>query len=204
MSLTIPFSAACERNKDSILQTIDPILNGASSVLEIGSGTGQHAIYFAGHHPHLLWQTSDQAEYIQGLNAQLENVNCTNALAPFELNVNQPTWCLKPKVFDVIYTANTMHIMTWSDVEAFFAGLHQVAKKDTALIIYGPFKYNGKFTSQSNRVFDQTLRDRGVGSGIRDFEAVDQLAGTAGFSLVEDHKMPANNQCLVWSNQSKT
>jgi len=201
VSLTIPFSAACERNKDVILQTIDPVLNTANSVLEIGSGTGQHAIHFAKHYPHLYWQTSDQAKYMQGLNSQLENANRDNVLAPFELNVNQTVWCPKPNSYDVIYTANTMHIMSWSDVEAFFAGLEQVSKKDTTLVVYGPFKYNGKFTSPSNGEFDQTLRARGVGSAIRDFEAVDQLAGTAGFGLIADHKMPANNQCLVWRAQ---
>lgn len=198
MSLTIPFSAACERNKDIILQTIDPLLNTAKSVLEIGSGTGQHAIYFANHHPQIFWQTSDQAEYLHGLSAQLENANCTNVMPPLTLNVNQAAWYPKPKMYDVIYTANTLHIMSWSDVETFFTGLHQVAKKGTALIVYGPFKYNGEFTSHSNAVFDQTLRGRGVGSAIRDFETVDQLAETAGFSLINDHKMPANNQCLIW------
>lgn len=204
--MNIPFSQACERNKDPILEAIQPYLQDAKSVLEIGSGTGQHALYFAQNLSHLTWQTSDQAQYLDGINAQINNAKqhnqeLSNLINPFELDVTQPDWlpkALAGQKFDAVYSANTLHIMAWNQVKAFFAGLPEVVAKDTYLIIYGPFKYQGKFTSESNEVFDQDLISRGVGSAIRDFEEVDQLAKEVGFRLVKDIAMPANNQCLIW------
>ena len=201
MSLVIPYSAACERNKDVILEVIQPYLNQAKTVLEIGTGTAQHAIYFAQHAPHLRWQTSDQNEYLEGINAQLQNANIGNVQRPYELDVNQTQWLQSQQRFDLIYTANTFHIMRWSDVCAFFDGLNNVVNENSVLIVYGPFKYNDEFTSASNQVFDQTLRSRECGSAIRDFEAVDELAKKQGFELIENHSMPANNQCLIWRRE---
>lgn len=196
--LNLPFSQACERNKDIIFETIRPFLVSAGSVLEIGSGTGQHSLYFANNCPHLSWQTSDQSFYLDGIRAQLSNNQVANILSPLELDVNQATWIADAVRYDIVYTANTLHIMRWSDVQAFFNGLGQVTKSGSVLIIYGPFKYAGEFTSSSNSTFDQSLRAGGQGSAIRDFEAVEQLAITNGFSLVMDVAMPANNQCLIW------
>lgn len=202
MSVIIPFSDACERNKDVILEVISPYLADAGTVLEIGSGTGQHAIYFARHCAHLKWQTSDQPQYLAGLSAQLENAQVSNALAPIELNVNQRQWLSEPARYDVIYTANTFHIMRWQDVCGFFEGLRQVINPHSLLVVYGPFRYDGKYTSASNRAFDQNLQGRGFGSALRDFEAINDLASRQGFALLEDRSMPANNQCLVWRHQS--
>jgi cyclopropane fatty-acyl-phospholipid synthase-like methyltransferase len=201
MSLVIPFSEACERNKDAILETISPFLQEASSVLEIGSGTAQHAVYFARNTPHLSWQTSDQAQYIEGISAQLQNAEVANVMAPLQLDVRQTVWCESQQKFDLIYSANTLHIMSWDEVACFFTGLAAVSQPEAYLIFYGPFKYQGEFTSESNRQFDQILRARGVGSAIRDFEEVNQLAQDAGLSLVLDQAMPANNQCIIWQNQ---
>ncbi|MBX2849301.1 MAG: DUF938 domain-containing protein [Acidiferrobacterales bacterium] len=206
----LPFSQACERNKDPILEVIQPHLKQAKSVLEIGSGTGQHALYFAQNLVHLNWQTSDQEMYLAGINAQINNAKdhdrgLSNLLSPFELDVTQKHWLpksLQNQKYDAIYSANTLHIMAWPQVEALFEGLYQVTKEGTYLIVYGPFKYQGKFTSESNGVFDQDLRSRGVGSAIRDIEAADKLANSAGFKLVEDVAMPANNQCLIWQNRN--
>ena len=203
MAISIPFSAACERNKDVILETISPYLSNSETVLEIGSGTAQHALHFAKQNPHLKWQTSDQKQYLEGITAQLKNSDVANIHLPFELNVNQMAWQKTPEQYEVIYTANTLHIMSWNDVQAFFAGLHQVTKDNAQLIVYGPFKYKGEFTSPSNQAFDQSLQERGVGSGIRDFEAVNELASNTGFNLIEDYKMPANNQCLVWQKGNR-
>ena len=194
----LPFSQACERNKDIIFDTIKAHLDTATKVLEIGSGTAQHAMHFAQSCPHLSWQTSDQSFYLDGIRAQLSNNNIVNVLPPLELDVNQSAWVSDSTVYDIVYTANTLHIMRWGDVQAFFAGLGQVTKSGSLLIVYGPFKYAGEFTSHSNGGFDQSLRAGGQGSAIRDFEAVNQLAIANGFRLLMDVSMPANNQCLVW------
>ncbi|MEM7359982.1 MAG: DUF938 domain-containing protein [Pseudomonadota bacterium] len=200
-SLNIPFSQACERNKDAILDVIRPHLVEAKTVLEVGSGTGQHAVYFARNLPHLSWQTSDQKIYLEGVAAQLANCfaeDQNNALSPIELDVLQDRWLKEESAFDAVYTANTLHIMDWETVQAFFRGLPQVTRKGSKLIIYGPFKYQGEFTSASNGVFDQSLRVRGVGSAIRDFGEVDKLAQEQGFAMLDDVSMPANNQCIIW------
>lgn len=202
--LNIPFSQACERNKDAILEVITPYLANAKTVLEVGSGTGQHAVYFARHCPHLAWQSSDQQQYLDGIRAQLLNSHDdgrNNPLPPIELDVLQARWLSEDATYDAIFTANTLHIMSWEVVQAFFAGLPQVSAIGSKLIIYGPFKYHGEFTSASNQVFDQSLRVRGVGSAIRDFEAVDELAREQGFDLLQDVSMPANNQCIVWQQE---
>lgn len=202
--IDIPFSEACERNKAIILEIIRPILKRVETILEVGSGTAQHAIHFAGSLPELSWQTSDQPSYLGGINAALDYAFSCNAslqeaiLRPIELNVNQRVWLRDARKFDAVYTANTFHIMTESDVDQFFAGIEQVIHSESYLIVYGPFKYAGEFTSESNGNFDQVLRERGVGSGIRDFEIVDALAQERGFKLLSDTAMPANNQCLIW------
>ncbi len=200
--MQIPYSEACERNKEPILRVIDSYLNNATNVLEIGSGTAQHAVYFSSLKPHIRWQTSDQRHYLSGIEAQLLVSKVANVLGPTELDVNQLEWFSDDEIFDLVYTANTFHIMSEQDVLAFFTGLTNVVKSGAVLVVYGPFRYGGKFTSDSNLAFDERLRSRGVGSGIRDFEWVNELAKKAGLSLVADHKMPANNQCIIWRNDS--
>lgn len=207
--IDIPFSEACERNKAVILETIRPILERVDTVLEIGSGTAQHAIHFANSLPELNWQTSDQQSYLSGINAALDcafakQANLQESIArPIALNVNQGEWLSDARKFDAVYTSNTFHIMTQDDVERFFKGIENVSNDNSYLIVYGPFKYAGEFTSESNGNFDQVLRERGVGSGIRDFETVDMLAQEQGFILVSDTPMPANNQCLVWQRAKR-
>lgn len=203
MSPSIPFSPACERNKDVILGTIRRYLAKARTVLEIGSGTAQHAVHFAHDCPHLIWQSSDQRHYLQGIEAQLSNNDANNVLHPFELDVNQAVWCVDGSRYDAIYTANTFHIMRWEEVHAFFRGLPQVINPGGLLIVYGPFRYQGAFTSASNQRFDESLRARGVGSAIRDFEAVNALVQAQTFELLEDVNMPANNQCLIWRSMTE-
>lgn len=198
MSIEIPFSAPCERNKDVILEVISPYLEKVDSVLEIGTGTAQHALHFAKELPRLIWQTSDQLPYLEGIHAQLDNTPLENVRYPITLDVNQSVWCEGGERFPAVFTANTFHIMSWSSVRAFFSGLPEVTTSDAYLIVYGPFKYHGKFTSESNKEFDQTLRASDWGSAIPDYYEVAELAKGAGFVLVKDVTMPANNQCLIF------
>ncbi len=192
----LPFSPACERNQDPILSVLKPLLINSCHLLEIGSGTGQHAVYFAKNLPHVTWHTSDLSENHIAINSWLNAKKLPNTRAPFELNVQKEQW--PEQKFDVIYSANTLHIMSWKAVEQFFAQLDQHITSKGLLIIYGPFNYQGKFTSDSNQQFEQWLKSEDPQRGIRDFEAVNDLAEHAGLSLINDNEMPANNRLIVW------
>lgn len=191
-----PHSDACERNKGPILQVLRPAFSACKHVLEIGSGTGQHAVHFATELPWLVWQPSEMAESMPGLRKRIFSEGPSNLRAPVELDVTQLPWDVRR--VDGVFTANTLHIMHWPQVEALFAGMPTVVKPGTVLAIYGPFRYGGEYTSESNESFDTMLHARDPQSGIRDFEEVDALARGAGFALVADHPMPANNQALIW------
>jgi hypothetical protein len=193
-------SEASERNKGPILEVLKEAFAGSTHVLEIGSGTGQHAVHFAAAMPWLIWQPSEMPDAMPGLRKRIFNEGLSNLRAPVEIDVTAPAWDVR-KV-DAVFTANTLHIMSWPQVEAMFAGLPAVAKAGTVLAIYGPFRYRGAYTSPSNESFDRMLHARDLDSGIRDFEAVDALARRAGFSLVADHPMPANNQTIVWRREA--
>ncbi len=196
---SLPFSEACERNKAPILAVLQRRLaRQAGVVLEIGAGTGQHAVHFARHLPRLSWQPSERLEHLAALRARIEVEGSCNLLAPFELDVEHGDWPCGADSFDAVYTANTLHIVSWPQVQALFRGVGRVLREQGLLIVYGPFRYGGQFTSHSNAVFDEALRSRDPLSGIRDFEAVDALAAAQGLALVEDCAMPANNQALVW------
>lgn len=192
----LPHSDACERNKGPILQVLRPAFSACKHVLEIGSGTGQHVVYFATEMPGIVWQPSEKAESMPALRKRIFNEGPSNLRAPVELDVTQLPWDVRR--VDGVFTANTLHIMHWPQVEALFAGLPAVVKPEAVLAIYGPFRYGGDYTSESNESFDTLLHARDPQSGIRDFEAVDALARGAGFALVADHPMPANNQALIW------
>jgi hypothetical protein len=190
-----PHSLSCDRNRDPILAVLRRHFADRRHVLEIGSGTGQHAVYFAAALPHLTWQTSDVVENLPGIRMWLDEAHLPNLLAPLLLDVNGQ-W---PQArYDAVFSANTLHIMSWSEVQTFFSKLDAALTADAVLAIYGPFNYGGHFTSPSNASFDATLKDRAAHMGIRDFEAVDALARSIGLALVEDCAMPANNRTLVW------
>jgi cyclopropane fatty-acyl-phospholipid synthase-like methyltransferase len=193
--VTKPFAPSCERNQGPILEVLQRHLGATRRVLEIGSGTGQHAVHFAAAMPWLAWQCSDRADNLSGIAAWRDEAALANTPPAIELDVDGP-W--PGNGFDAVFTANSLHIMGWPQVEAFFAGVGKVLQEDGLLIVYGPFNYGGEFTSDSNRAFDQWLKDRDPASGIRDFEAVDALARAIGLALVEDNAMPANNRALVW------
>ena len=199
-AVPLPFAESCERNKGPILEVLKQAFADCKHVLEIGSGTGQHAVHFATEMPWLVWQPSEMADQMLGLRKRIFNEGPKNLRAPVAIDVSAPPWDVR-KV-DGIFTANTLHIMHWPQVEAFFAGLPAVAKPGAVLAIYGPFRYRGAHTSGSNESFDAMLRARDPGSGVRDFEAVDALARAAGFEFVADHPMPANNRTLVWKRDA--
>ena len=198
------FSASADRNKEPILEVISSTLENSQHVLEIGSGTGQHAVYFAEQMPHLRWQPTDFGDYLPDLNAYIQASSIGNLASPIELDVRNFPWGqldhLKAPV-DTVFTANTLHIMGWEAVESFFTGVEQILQSAGHLIVYGPFKYSGDFTTPSNADFDLWLKDRDPVSGVRDFEAVDALAREIGLLLEQDHAMPANNQCLIWQRK---
>ena len=181
-----PFSEASERNRTPILIVLKRVFSRTKFVLEIGSGTGQHAAHFAPELPHLVWQASDRAENLADIRQWVAD--------PLELDVDKPF----PRVnADAVFTANTCHIMSWPQVERMFQGVGAMPSVRT-VCIYGPFRYAGKHTSESNARFDAMLRGRDAASGIRDAEAISALAGKSGFRLAEDNPMPANNRLLVF------
>lgn len=202
-----PFAESCERNRAPILQVLQRYLGQTRSVLEIGSGTGQHAVHFAAAMPWLRWQASDHRDHLPGIGQWLDEAALPNTPAVLELQALagrglQPLPALPVHDgvagFDAVFTANTLHIMGWEQVQALFAGLPMLMAPDALFIAYGPFNYNGDFSSDSNRHFDAWLKARDPRSGIRDFEAVDALAQASGMVLHEDVAMPANNRCLIW------
>jgi SAM-dependent methyltransferase len=195
----LPYSEACERNKGPILEVLRQAFADRSRVLEIGAGTGQHAVHFARQLPHLHWQPTDRAEYLADLGRRVETEGPRNLELPIELDVLREPWPALSA--DAVFSANTLHIMSWPAVETLFAGLPRLLQADAVLAIYGPFRYSGRFTTRSNAEFDRSLRARDPASGVRDFEAVHALARRIGFELVTDHAMPANNQLIVWRRQ---
>lgn len=191
-----PYSESCERNQAPILKILQETLTNQQCVLEIASGTGQHAVYFGRALPHLSWQTSELAQNHEGILAWLNEIKLPNVLSPIAINVNDAKWPIG--IVDTVFNANTVHIISWPEVERMFAGIARVLNASGILCLYGPFKYEGKFTSESNARFDALLRSRNRNSGIRDFEAINRLAETHGLFLVRDVSMPSYNQTLVW------
>ena len=190
-----PFSQACENNKVAILAALANSFSASKTVLEIGSGSGQHAVFFAPNMPWLSWQTSDILINHQGISQWLREYPAGNLLHPIELDLNHP-WPIEK--IDAIYTANTLHIISWPLVQAFFSGVSQHLNQQGKCCVYGPFNYQGQYTSESNAGFDIWLKERDSQSAIRDIEAIMTLAESVGLSLENDHAMPANNRLLVF------
>lgn len=192
----LPFSEACERNKYPILEILADLFADCRTVLEIGSGTGQHALFFSEKLPHLVWQPTDLEKNLETITRRIKSKNIINIKPPLELNVCEHPWKLDHT--EAIFTANTLHIMHWNSVIELFAGATKVLISKGILAIYGPFKYCGDFTSESNKKFDGWLKSKDPKSGVRDFEEVNKLALQNGFEFKKDYKMPANNQLIVW------
>ena len=197
-----PYSESCEQNREPILAVLRDAFADRRRLPEIGSGTGQHAVYFAAELPQLVWQTADVRAYHPGIHAWLDEAALPNVLPPLELDVNQTHW--HSGRYDAVFSANTLHIMSWPEVALFFEGVGRVLAPGGTLAVYGPFNYHGAFTSESNARFDAWLKARNPASGVRDFEAVDALACAQGLVLQQDIAMPANNRTLVWRRTSQT
>ena len=192
----LPFSQACENNKTAIFEKLSNIFADRTTVLELGSGTGQHASWFAQHMPWLNWQPTDMAGNLPTLLPRCAAYPGSNLLPAQPLDVTENPWPVP--VPSAVYTANSLHIMPFAAVQALFGTLGKMAEKGTVLVVYGPFNYGGQYTSDSNARFDEWLYQQHPLSAIRDFERVDEFANSAGFTLEEDHAMPANNRLLVW------
>lgn len=191
------YSAACERNRGPILEQLLRLLAQSKTVLEIGSGTGQHAVFFAEHLPQLRWHTSDRLANHASIVEWMKESNLCNIAAPIELDVGQHEHWPETK-YDAAFTANTCHIMAWEEVKRMFVGLRNCLETQALLIIYGPFNYGGQFTSSSNQVFHQNLQSQASHMGIRDIEDLIELGKNCHFQHIEDIEMPANNRLLVF------
>lgn len=188
------FSQACENNKNPIFAVLADRLENVSTLLEIGSGTGQHAIFFTERLSQLTWQTTDQGEYFPQLKQLIGSHHCAQLPEPLVLDVNQDKWPVES--CEVIFTANSLHIMSWLSVQKLFCGVDKYLQKNGDFYIYGPFNYQGGFTSDSNKAFDLRLKESNAERGIRHFEDIKQLADNISLELLNDFTMPANNRLL--------
>lgn len=195
-----PFSPAAERNKKPILEVLKDLLPGNAEVLEIGSGTGQHALYFCHDLPGISWQPTELKESVASLRHGLQAAT-GNIRPPVAINVQDPQWRLDK--FDVLFTANTLHIMSWQAVCAFFYGAGRHLRAGGIAVIYGPFKYHGQHTADSNRTFDLELGRKAPQMGVRDVVDVRVVAQTAGLAMKEDIDMPVNNRILVFGKNGE-
>ena len=198
MAMTKPYSAACERNKKPIFEILKELINDQHlNILEIGSGTGQHALYFAENLPNITWQTSDLLENHQAIKSWIDDQDdLENILSPLHYQAGQTP--LPTEDYDLYFSANTLHIMSFNQAKVLFEDLGKNLKSGALFVYYGPFNYQGKFTSKSNEEFDQFLKMKAPHMGIRDFEEVCELLSKEGIELLADHEMPANNRMLIF------
>ncbi|MCR6650034.1 MAG: class I SAM-dependent methyltransferase [Cellvibrionaceae bacterium] len=194
--MQLPFSQACENNKRPILAQLQLLFKEPTSVFEIGSGTGQHAVFFAEQLPHVCWQSSDCAENVEFIQRRIDLSGLTNLPACVQFEVSRHPW---PEKIDNVFSANTAHIMAWPVVENMIEGVGRYLQAGGFFVLYGPFNYDGQYTSESNRAFDAFLKERGAQQGIRDFEAIDHAAQKSGLKLWRDVAMPANNRLLIFT-----
>lgn len=195
-----PFAPACERNAEPILARLRAVLPQRCSLLEIGSGTGQHAVHFMRAEPGWQWQCSEQLEQLPGLQLWLDELPDGRTPAPWSLDVCQPRW--PSGSFDAVFSANTLHIMPWPAVEALFRRLPEVLRPGGELLIYGPFNVDGRYSSPSNAEFDALLKSRSPSQGIRDIADVNALAKSQGIEMIDNFEMPANNRLIHWQRMA--
>ncbi len=191
-----PYAESCDENKQVILGVIKTIFSDPGKLLEIGSGTGQHAVYFTEKLPHISWQPSDIKDQMAGIKLWVQDADHDRIQSPVVLDVSDESWPFEN--MDYVFTANTTHIVSWTHVTGMFKGVGKVLKSGGKFAQYGPFNYNNEYTSESNASFDQWLKERDAASGIRNFQDLEKLAGDNGMSLFKDYEMPANNRILVW------
>jgi cyclopropane fatty-acyl-phospholipid synthase-like methyltransferase len=196
MTANLPYSQACENNKEPVLEKLREIFDAPGKVLEVGTGTGQHAVHFAGAMPHLQWQPTDHPNAADTCRPRLEQAELKNILPVIGLDVATANWPVES--FTWAFSANTAHIMSWGEVEQMFRHIGERLPEDGAFCLYGPFNNQGQYSSDSNRQFDEHLRARSSHMGIRDLEDLRELAKKVGLGLAENYAMPANNRLLVF------
>ncbi len=194
-----PFSQACENNKHPILDVLQCVFSNRKKVLEIGSGTGQHAVFFAPHLPHLQWQPTDVEANLAGIKLWLDQCPAPNLLSLRCLDMRDDNWPVAD--FDAVFSANTAHIMPWDLTAKMITEVGRRLPAQGVFALYGPFNYNGTYTSESNARFDEWLKSVNPTQGIRHFEDVNETASAAGLTLFDDNAMPANNRLLVWRKE---
>lgn len=195
-----PFSQACENNKYPILEVLQCVFSDRKKVLEIGSGTGQHAVFLASHLPHLQWQPSDVSANLTGIRMWRDEQPSPNLLPPVCLDMRDDNWPVEG--FDAVFSANTAHIMRWELTCKMVREVGHRLPARGVFALYGPFNYGGAYTSESNANFDTWLKSVNPGQGIRNFEDINDVAAKAGLELFDDNAMPANNRLLVWRKMS--
>ncbi len=191
-----PYAPACDENRQPILEILQQVFVEPGKVLEVGSGTGQHATWLPGYLTHLQWQPTEVEENLPGIRAWLADAALENVLAPMVLDVSRQPWPVEQT--DYVFSANTVHIMSWPMVEAFFEGLGRVLSPGGDFCLYGPFMFDGRHTAESNARFDIWLKERDPLSGVRDAADLDRLASAAGLARMNDFPMPVNNRILHW------
>ncbi len=196
-----PIAESCLRNQQPIADVLTKLFADSRHVLEIGSGTGQHAVYCAERLPHLIWQPTELAENLEGIEAWIHDSGLANVRTPIELDAHKGDWSFS-EIYDAAFTANTVHYVGWSIVDAMFRGLSQYLAEGAVLAIYGAFNRNGRYTSEGNQGLDQWLRQRDPDSGLKDIEEVRELAESHGLVFDEEIAMPANNLILVFTRQT--
>jgi len=195
------FAPAAERNRQPILDVLRRVLPPAGLVLEVASGTGQHAIFFSEHLPTLRWQPTDaSSEAIESIGAWVDETRRKNLLPPLQLDVRWPQWPVRKA--DALLCINMIHISPWETTVALFRGAGELLVGGSSLITYGPYRLRGEHTAPSNAAFDESLRSRNVRWGVRDIDELTELAGRTGFALEERVDMPANNMTLVWTRDA--
>lgn len=191
-----PHAESCDINQGPILEVLSVWFADRKHVLELASGTGQHAVHFGRALPHLTWQTSELEKNHAGIQMWLDEAQLPNVRAPLRIDANDEAWSIQG--VDAIFCANSVHIMSWPEVKKLFAGIGRVLETGGLLCLYGPFNFDGKFTSESNARFDDWLKARDPKSGVRDFEALNTLAEAQNMKLLKDIEMPINNRTLIW------
>ena len=196
----LPFASAAKRNRQPILDQLRRLLPATGMVLEIGSGTGEHAVFFSRHLPGIVWQPSDRNENLAGLEARFAAEGNPRIRSPLKLDVDKDTW--PTASYEAAYSANTAHIMPWQTVGAMFAGISSHLRIGGRFCLYGPFNIDNSHTSQSNAHFDAQLRYADPQQGLRDMAALETLANRQQMQLELKITMPSNNFILVFKKES--
>ena len=196
--MALPFSASADRNKEAIGDALSGYFEATDNVFEVGSGTGQHAVYLAQRFPQLHWQPSDRPEHIAAMTQRIVQSGLSNIARPLELDVSVKSSAREQ--FSLAFSANTAHIMSLAEVASMFKVLSEVLKSNGYFALYGPFSFGGKHTSSGNENFNAMLQQQSASMGIRDKADLDALAFEAGMEFHEQFNLPANNCVLVWRN----